>query len=155
MNPEYKLYEPISPFLFIAINPTCISFKSLLEFLFQQIEIIFPGYSGFYVGGMKQKDLQISESKKVVLATYAMAEEALDIKTLTTLIMATPKTDITQSVGRILRMKHDNPIVVDIIDSHDCFQNQWKQRKRYYKKCNYLIKHICTCVPCLAHKFKR
>ena len=45
-----------------------------------------------------------------------MAAEALDIKTLTTLIMATPKTDIEQSVGRILREKHSSPIVVDIID---------------------------------------
>jgi len=59
-----------------------------------------------------------------------MAAEALDIKTLTTLIMATPKTDIEQSVGRILRDKHSNPIVVDIIDNHDLFQNQWRKRKR-------------------------
>lgn len=98
---------------------------------------------GFYVGGMKQAALQETESKQIVLATYAMAAEALDIKTLSTLVMASPKTDITQSVGRILRMKHDNPIIVDIIDKHDTFQNQWKQRRRYYKKCNYLIKHIC------------
>ena len=34
-----------------------------------------------------------------------MASEALDIKTLTTLVMATPKTDITQAVGRILPLK--------------------------------------------------
>lgn len=94
---------------------------------------------GFYVGGMKQKDLQETESKQIVLATYAMAAEALDIKTLSTLVMATPKTDITQSVGRILRMKHDNPIIVDIIDAHDTFQNQWKLRKRFYKKANYKI----------------
>ena len=53
--------------------------------------------------------------------------------------MASPKTDITQSVGRILRVRHDNPIVVDVIDRHEIFQNQWKQRKRYYKKCNYRI----------------
>jgi superfamily II DNA or RNA helicase len=97
----------------------------------------FP--AGFYVGGMKQKDLQETESKQIVLATYAMAAEALDIKTLSTLVMATPKTDITQSVGRILRMKHDNPIIVDIIDTHDTFQNQWKLRKRFYKKANYKI----------------
>jgi len=95
--------------------------------------------AGFYVGGMKQKDLQETESKKIVLATYAMAAEALDIKTLSILLMATPKTDITQSVGRILRMKHANPIIVDIIDSHQLFQNQWKLRKRFYKKSNYKI----------------
>ncbi len=95
---------------------------------------------GYYVGGMKQKDLQITETKQIVLATYAMAAEALDIKTLSTLIMVTPKTDITQSVGRILRVKHENPVIVDIVDQHEPFQKQWLQRKRFYKKCNYLIK---------------
>jgi len=68
-----------------------------------------------------------------------MAAEALDIKTLSILVMATPKTDITQSVGRILRIKHENPIIVDIIDTHQMFQNQWKLRKRFYKKSNYKI----------------
>ena len=53
--------------------------------------------------------------------------------------MASPKTDITQSVGRILRVRHDNPIVVDIVDRHDTFQNQWRQRKTFYRKCNYRI----------------
>jgi hypothetical protein len=68
-----------------------------------------------------------------------MAAEALDIKSLTTLIMATPKTDIEQSVGRILREKHSSPVVVDIVDSHDLFQNQWRKRKTFYKKENYKI----------------
>jgi len=94
---------------------------------------------GYYIGGMKEKDLKISETKKVILATYAMASEALDIETLTTLIMATPKTDITQSIGRILRSKDNNPVVFDIIDKHDLFQNQWRKRKTFYKKENYKI----------------
>jgi hypothetical protein len=68
-----------------------------------------------------------------------MAAEALDIKTLTTLIMATPKTDIEQSVGRILREKHSNPVVIDIIDSHSIFKNQWSKRKVFYKRENYKI----------------
>jgi superfamily II DNA or RNA helicase len=83
--------------------------------------------------------LQETEDKQIVLATYAMAAEALDIKTLSVLVMASPKTDITQSVGRILRVRHDNPIVVDIVDRHDTFQNQWRQRKTFYRKCNYRI----------------
>jgi superfamily II DNA or RNA helicase len=84
--------------------------------------------------------LQESETKRVIFGTFAMASEALDIKTLATLVMVTPKTDIVQSVGRILRTKHSNPIIVDIIDSHDFFQNQWNKRRQYYKKCNYQIK---------------
>jgi superfamily II DNA or RNA helicase len=97
---------------------------------------------GFYVGGMKQKDLQETEEKQIVLATYAMAAEALDIKTLNTLVMVSPKTDIIQSVGRILRTRGLGKLIVDIIDTHDVFQNQWKKRKTYYKKCGYGISYV-------------
>lgn len=116
--------------------------RSLLTYLFDSITHRNFASVGFYVGGMKQSDLKISETKQIVLATYAMAAEALDIKTLSTLIMATPKTDITQSIGRILRVKGNNPLVIDIIDSHDPFQKQWLQRKRYYKKNNYFIYNV-------------
>lgn len=111
--------------------------RNLLTYIHDSLKDIIT--IGYYVGGMKEKDLKETETKSVVLATYAMAAEALDIKTLSTLIMATPKTDITQSIGRILRVKGNNPIVVDIIDSHELFQKQWLQRKRYYKKNDYFI----------------
>lgn len=113
--------------------------RSLLTYLYNAIEYRKIASVGFYVGGMKERDLKETEEKKIVLATYSMAAEALDIKTLSILIMATPKKDIEQSVGRILRVKHDNPIVIDIIDPHALFQNQWQTRKRFYKKCNYGI----------------
>ncbi len=113
--------------------------RSMLTYFYEAINHENFASVGYYVGGMKQKDLQETESKQIVLATYAMAAEALDIKSLSILIMASPKTDITQSVGRILRVKHDNPIIVDIIDSHDMYQNQWNRRRQFYKKCNYRI----------------
>lgn len=113
--------------------------KNLLKYLHDAIEHRCIATVGYYVGGMKESALKLTESKQVVIATYAMASEALDIKTLTTLIMATPKTDIEQSVGRILREKHSSPIVVDIVDSHDLFKNQWRKRKTFYKKENYKI----------------
>ena len=116
--------------------------RCLLTYLYESIMSKGVYSVGYYVGGMKQVDLEETETKKIVLATYAMAAEALDIKTLSMLVMASPKTDITQSVGRILRMKHDNPVVVDIVDSHDIFQRQWLQRKRFYKKSNYYIRYI-------------
>jgi superfamily II DNA or RNA helicase len=113
--------------------------RNLLTYLHDAIAQRGIATVGYYVGGMKEAALKASESKKVVIATYAMAAEALDIKTLTTLIMATPKTDIEQSVGRILREKHSQPIVVDIIDAHEPFQNQWSKRKSFYKRENYKI----------------
>jgi Hom_end-associated Hint/Type III restriction enzyme, res subunit/Homing endonuclease len=116
--------------------------RSLLVYLYDGVVHHNFATIGYYVGGMKQNKLHETEGKQSGLATYAMAAEALDIKTLSTLVMVTPKTDITQSVGRILRMKHANPIIVDIIDSHDVFKNQWTQRKRFYKKSNYRIWEI-------------
>jgi hypothetical protein len=113
--------------------------RSLLTYLYDAIQHKNIASVGYYVGGMKPASLQESEGKQIVVATYAMAAEALDIKTLSTLVMVTPKTDIIQSVGRILRMKHSTPIIVDIVDGHEPFKNQWKQRLRYYKKCNYSI----------------
>jgi superfamily II DNA or RNA helicase len=113
--------------------------KNLLKYLHDAIKHRNIATVGYYIGGMKEIALKETETKKIVIATYAMAAEALDIKTLTTLIMATPKTEIEQSVGRILRVKHSNPIVIDIIDNHKIFKNQWNKRKTFYKKQNYKI----------------
>lgn len=116
--------------------------RSILTYLHDSIVHQKIATAGYYVGGMKEASLKETEEKQVVVATYAMAAEALDIKTLNTLVMVTPKTDIVQSVGRILREKHDKPLVVDIVDGHDVFKNQWAKRRRYYKKCEYTIKSI-------------
>ena len=115
--------------------------KSLLTYLSQSIKHnnIANSSVGFYVGGMKEQDLKLSENKSIILATYAMAAEALDIKSLTTLLMASPKTDVTQSIGRILRVKHAQPVVIDIVDTHDVFQSQLQKRIVYYKKQNYTL----------------
>jgi len=118
--------------------------KSLLHYLHDAIEHRKIASVGYYVGGMKEAALKETESKQVVIATYAMAEEALDIKSLASLIMATPKTDVTQAVGRILRMKHEKPIVVDIVDQHDIFQKQWIKRRRFYVKCKYKITTVSS-----------
>ena len=115
--------------------------KNLLAYLFNAIESrnIAMGSVGYYIGGMKEDKLKQSENKKIILATFSMAAEALDIKTLTTLFLLTPKTDVQQAVGRILRVKHSNPLVVDIVDAHGIFQNQWRKRKTFYTKQNYKI----------------
>lgn len=113
--------------------------KNVLKYLHDAIKHRKFASVGYYVGGMKQKDLKLSEDKKVVIATYAMAEEALDIKTLTSLIMVTPKSDVRQAVGRILRKKQSNALVYDIVDMHGLFQRQWQKRCTWYRKQKFTI----------------
>jgi superfamily II DNA or RNA helicase len=112
--------------------------KSILDILYEKIKLINIDV-GFYIGGMKEVQLKESENKKIILGTYAMASEGLDIKTLTTLIMVTPKSDVCQSVGRILRTVHNTPLVIDIIDNHVILKNQFKKRTTYYNSKNYTI----------------
>jgi len=95
---------------------------------------------GFYVGGMKQKDLDISEKQQVILGTYPMSSEGLDIGDLNTVIFTTPKSSIEQSVGRIIRKQHAiEPLAFDIVDEFSVFPNQYKKRQQVYKKLEYDI----------------
>jgi superfamily II DNA or RNA helicase len=113
--------------------------KSLLNYIFKAVGHRNICQTGYYIGGMKEKDLKISESKQLILATYSMAAEALDIKSLTTLILATPKTDIVQASGRIMRQPHEQPLIIDIVDTHDLFVKQFAKRKKYYHDNNYQV----------------
>ena len=113
--------------------------RSVLSYIHDAIKTQGFATVGYYVGGMKESALKQTEDKQVVIATFAMAAEGLDLKTLCTIVMVTPKTDIEQSVGRILRSDHEMPVVVDIVDSHEPFQKQWIKRKAFFKKENYKI----------------
>lgn len=98
---------------------------------------------GFYVGGMKQKDLKESETKQLMLATYNMASEAMDVPMLNTLLMITSKSDIEQSVGRVLRQKKEDrlvePLIIDFVDNYSIFFRQYQKRKKFYLKNGYVL----------------
>jgi len=93
---------------------------------------------GLYVGGMKSADLDISNTKDVVFATYSMANEGYDNSRLDTLIMATGRSDIEQACGRILRKKNLNtPLIIDFQDEIEGLCGQAKKRECYYRKKKY------------------
>ena len=100
---------------------------------------------GFFIGGMKTatRDLAAEEAQ-ILWATYAMASEAMNIKTLNCVLMASPRRKIEQSTGRILRQRPEDrkvaPIIVDVVDTHRSYQSQARERIAYYKKCGYKIK---------------
>ncbi len=108
------------------------------EFLHQ----CFPKSSGLYMGGMKEADLEASSKKKIIFATFSQAHEGLDIPTLDTVILATPKSDIQQSIGRIMREtpgKQNNPHIYDIVDHWSILFAMYKKRLRVYKQGGFNI----------------
>ena len=98
---------------------------------------------GYYVGGMKQDKLKESETKQVILATYAYSSEGLDIPSLTAELFATPAMNIEQSIGRIQRVKPENrvitPTVIDIVDDFSIYTTRFNKRLNYYRKMKYTI----------------
>jgi superfamily II DNA or RNA helicase len=73
-----------------------------------------------------------------------MCKEGFDVATLNTLVIATPRPDVDQIVGRILRVEKGkrsiDPLIVDIVD--ESFRRQFQERLSLYKKRNYNIEKM-------------
>ena len=97
--------------------------------------------SDFYIGSMKQKDLDKASNAQVIFASYGMAAEGLDIPELNTLFMVTSRKEIVQPVGRVIRKINPNirPIIYDFIDQLPSFINQGRYRMKLYKKMGFEI----------------
>ena len=109
------------------------------DYFLQRLTIL--GISaGIYVGGLKSKDRELSVTKSVIIGTYQASGEGFDVPELDTLILASPKSDVEQAVGRILRQKNKNePIVIDIVDSFSIFKGQYYKRRKFYKLNNMIM----------------
>jgi superfamily II DNA or RNA helicase len=100
--------------------------------------------TGYYIGGMKEAVREAAgRDARVLLASYAMASEAMNIKSLNTVVLASPRKKVEQSVGRILRERPQDrkvdPLIIDIVDSHGVYQGQWRKRRIFYRACGYKI----------------
>jgi superfamily II DNA or RNA helicase len=89
---------------------------------------------------MKEAELALSAEKRVVVATFQLAQEGLDIPVLDTVILSTPKSDIKQSIGRIMREvpksalgpgKND-PLIYDVADHWSVFHAMYRKRCKIY-----------------------
>lgn len=106
-----------------------------------------PITTAYYIGGMKEEKREAgATAAKVLLASYAMASEAMNIKTLNAVILASPRKAVEQSTGRILRTRVSErvvaPVIVDIVDSHGMYLSMWRKRAAYYKQCAYKIQIV-------------
>ena len=102
----------------------------------------FKETSGLYMGGMKEEELAKSSRKQIIFATFSQAHEGLDIPSLDTVILATPKSDIVQSIGRIMREtsgKKNNPRIYDIVDQWSVFFAMYNKRLKVYRQGGFNI----------------
>lgn len=100
-----------------------------------------------YNGDTKIHERQYAEEHgDYIFATYTMAHEGLDIKHLNTVVLASPKKDIVQSVGRIMRtilsIGDVRPMIIDFGDNIEAISNWIKIRNIIYTKCCYQIENF-------------
>lgn len=109
----------------------CIELKDMLE---EQ-----GLYSGLYLGGMKQEELEETNKMDIILSSYAMASEGYDNPKIDTVIFASSKGNVVQSCGRALRRKNVHaPLFIDFADVKYMY-SQYKKRKAYYKNQGFII----------------
>lgn len=92
-----------------------------------------------YLGGMRPAALEEASRSRVLVATYSMAAEGLDIPSLNTLLLATPKGDVVQACGRVLRGEGGavDPLIIDVRDCWGCVASQFWTRRGYYLQSGY------------------
>ena len=118
--------------------------RTHLLHMFEEVKAHGKHSTGVYIGGMKQDALTACEDKQVIFATYAIAAEGLDLRHMDTLLLASPKGDIVQSVGRILRDKHLDrvPTIIDVVDCFSIFERQGQKRIKYYESQGYNVSGV-------------
>ena len=118
--------------------------RQQLEDMYKMINELTDITCGYYIGGLKKNVLKENEKCKILLGTYPMASTGLDIPSLNGLVLATPRSDIIQSIGRIDRIVHEGiePLIIDICDQFSLFENQCRKRFTIYKKKRYMIEDI-------------
>jgi superfamily II DNA or RNA helicase len=91
-------------------------------------------------------------TKTILIATYAMCKEGFDVPTLNTLVMATPRPDVDQIVGRILRVEKSArtavPLILDLVDPQ--FRRQFQERNALYKQRSYTVTKMSIQVTLVA-----
>jgi superfamily II DNA or RNA helicase len=95
--------------------------------------------AGAYLGGMKINELDESNQKMIIAGTYQACSEGYDNKTLDTLIMSTPISNIEQTVGRILRQDNQfHPLIYSIVDENiSCLKKNTEKHLTLFKRRDY------------------
>lgn len=92
---------------------------------------------GHYYGSMKSEAMKAEGVKPLVFATWGKMAEGTDIPSLDTAILATPRSNVEQAVGRILRKKDGKKesVVFDLVDDDSpVYKGYAKGRNKFYSR---------------------
>ncbi|MEK6265544.1 MAG: DEAD/DEAH box helicase family protein [Clostridium sp.] len=95
-----------------------------------------PNHSLIQAGGKyKKKKL---EKTRVLLSTFQYMSEGVDISYLNVLVLATPRSAVVQSIGRIGRDRISNCTIVDVVDKFGYTYGMFNKRRQNYQNSGYI-----------------
>ena len=104
-----------------------------------------PGETRLALGGQDNDFERMDATTRVIVATFQLCSEGLDIPSLNTLLLTMPKSDLTQVIGRITRGGATNtktePLVIDLVDQCEVGKRKFYRRNAVYKALNMCIKN--------------
>jgi superfamily II DNA or RNA helicase len=89
----------------------------------------------YYIGKSSEAERKAAkETKRVIFATYKMCAEGTDAPRWDTLVMASPRSDVKQSIGRVMRTMEGKkvPVVFDLVDDAQLLQGYARSRQKQY-----------------------
>ena len=90
-----------------------------------------------YIGGLTDKQRVDNAKGRVILGSYTYFSEGTDIPDLDTAILASPRSNVMQAIGRILRVVEGKKesVIFDIVDEHsEALVNMHHSRMRCYNE---------------------
>lgn len=90
-----------------------------------------------YIGGLTETQRTENAKARVILGSYSYFSEGTDIPTLDTAILASPRSNVMQAIGRILRVLEGKkePVIFDIVDEHsEALVSMHHSRMRCYNE---------------------
>ena len=130
----------------ILLSDRVVHLQSLYDMLYDDLKEDAVILHGKVKKADREKALEQMRNKEkhILLATYQLAKEGLDVPCLDRLLLATPVKDyaiVVQSVGRIARVCEgkDTPVVYDYVDDIGFLQGMWKKRCTSYRKDGCII----------------
>jgi len=100
---------------------------------------------GFLRASTPARERHAVTERRVLMASYSMAREALDVSTLSAVVFATPVGSIVQAIGRVTRPNptKKTPVqAVDVSDDFSMFVWLGKKRLRTYREKGYPVRHV-------------
>ena len=122
----------------IVVFSTLLDHLKSLHRILRDKHKISGRHMGFYIGCSTKAEKEQRDREKIkplLFTTYGMMGEGTNIPWLDTAVLATPRSNVTQPVGRVRREYPDKgvPVVIDIMDTDSpVFSGYCSSRMRWY-----------------------